>query len=207
MNAIDRMNARFDAAINGAESEYRTKSAQKDALAAMNCAYDAARAVVRDAIIAVANERFPANCHERFDFINQWDMPFDLHQVRDKHIAIAAYWSLRAEAIIKALVALRADVKAAPVVPVERNTEVADKIEAVQGSIREEMERIGKMYAEALEIGRLFNGLPVTASVHMVTNQYGTTFLRAFYYLAGKRMPINLIIAAAQALADQKASA
>lgn len=204
MNTIDRMNARFDAAIEGWETEYHTKSAQKDALAKMNRAYDAAREVVREAVRVAADERFDGNCPERFEFLDQWDMPFDLHHVRDRHVAVAAHWNLRAEAIIKALVDMRAVAKAAPIVAVERNTEVADKIEIVQSSIRAEMERMGKMYAEALEVGRLFNGLPVTANIHMVTNQYGTTFLRAFYYLNGKRMPVNLIIAAAQALADEK---
>ena len=204
MTPAARMEARFADAVEAVAASFPTKAAQKAALDKMNRAYTAARDLVRDLIIDDANARWPNHCDERDAHFDRWDMPFDLHQIRDKHVAVATYWDLRAAQIITALVDLRAEVKAAPVVKVEKaDAALTEKTEQVQSSIRDEMERLGKMYAHALEIGRLFNGLPVTANVHMVTNQFGTRFLRAFYYLNGERMPLNLIIAAAQQLADE----
>lgn len=204
MTPAARMEARFADAVEAVAASFPTKAAQKAALDKMNRAYTAARDVVRDLIIDDANARWPNHCDERNAHFDRWDMPFDLHQIRDKHIIVATYWDLRAAQIITALGSLRAEVKAAPVVKVEKaDAALTEKTEQVQRSIRDEMERLGKMYAHALEIGRLFNGLPVTANVHMVTNQFGTRFLRAFYYLDGERMPLNLLIAAAQQLADE----
>jgi hypothetical protein len=204
MTPAARMEARFADAVEAVAASFPSKAAQKAALDKLNRAYTAARDVVRDLIIDDANARWPNHCDERTAHFDRWDMPFDLHQVRDKHVIVATYWDLRAANIITALAALRAEVKAAPVVKVEKaDAALTEKAEQVQRSIRDEMERLGKMYAHALEVGRLFNNLPVTANVHMVTNQFGTRFLRAFYYLDGKRMPLNLIIAAAQQLADE----
>ena len=204
MTPAARMEARFADAVEAVAASFPSKAAQKAALDKLNRAYTAARDVVRDLIIDDANARWQDYCEERIAHFERWDMPFDLHQIRDKHVIVATYWDLRAAQIITALVNLRAEVKAAPVVKVEKaDAALTEKTEQVQRSIRDEMDRLGKMYDHALEVGRLFNGLPVTANVHMVTNQFGTRFLRAFYYLNGERMPLNLIIAAAQQLADE----
>jgi hypothetical protein len=40
-----------------------------------------------------------------------------------------------------------------------------------------------------------------------VTNQYGHTFLRTFYFLAGVMTPLNVIIAAAEELERRKKAA
>jgi hypothetical protein len=59
----------------------------------------------------------------------------------------------------------------------------------------------------AIVLGTIFNGLPVQAHTHQVTNQYGTTFLRTFYYLFGDLTPLNIIIAAAEELARREKAA
>lgn len=205
MNQSERMEARFEDALAAVAASYPSKAAQRLVLDKLNRAYDHARALVRDLILADATVRCATSGEDRSAHIDRWSMPFDLYQVRDEHVVTAEYWNLRAGQIVRALRDLRAEVKAAPVVKVEKaDAAVAEKTEQVQRTIREEMDRLGKMYADALDIGRLFNGLPVSANVHMVTNQYGTTFVRAFYFLDGRRMPINLIIAAAQQLAEEK---
>ena len=58
-----------------------------------------------------------------------------------------------------------------------------------------------EQYNNALRLHDIFGGLPVHANVHYVTNQHGTTFLRAFYYLNGTLTPLSIIIAAAEAKA------
>lgn len=49
----------------------------------------------------------------------------------------------------------------------------------------------------------LSNDRILHANVHYVTNQHGTTFLRAFYYLNGTLTPLSIIIAAAEAKARE----
>jgi hypothetical protein len=59
-------------------------------------------------------------------------------------------------------------------------------------------------YHEAVELGRLFGGLPVSVTPHLVTNEHNTTFTRCFYYLAGKFTPLSVIMAAADKLASEQ---
>jgi hypothetical protein len=60
------------------------------------------------------------------------------------------------------------------------------------------MELRKSQYARGLELHEIFGNLRVSANVHMVRNQHGTTFIRAFYYMDGKLTPLNMILAVAQ---------
>jgi hypothetical protein len=44
----------------------------------------------------------------------------------------------------------------------------------------------------------------VSVTPHHVTNQFGTSFIRCFYYLDGKMTPLNIIMAAAGQLEREK---
>ncbi|EOG4615043.1 hypothetical protein ACLD9I_004690 [Pseudomonas aeruginosa] len=94
------------------------------------------------------------------------------------------------------LAALRAAIKAAPVIKGVRQAD--ERVERVQKSIRELMEMRKEQYTRGLQLHDLFGGLPVHANVHLVTNQHGTTFLRAFYFMDGVMTPLNVILAVLQ---------
>jgi hypothetical protein len=87
----------------------------------------------------------------------------------------------------------------------------SDRITAKQAEVTETVvdliERRMAQYHEAVELGRLFGGLPVSVTPHQVTNEYNTTFTRCFYYLAGKFTPLSVIMAAADKLAREKENA
>ncbi|MEN1688726.1 hypothetical protein AAIH59_33125, partial [Pseudomonas aeruginosa] len=85
----------------------------------------------------------------------------------------------------------------APVVKMAR--QVDERVERVQKSIRELMDMRKEQCARGLRLHDLLGGLPVYANVHMVTNQHGTTFMRAFYFLDGVMTPLNVIRAAVAA--------
>ena len=194
---------RIALALNEMDGEiFTSKAAQKRALDHLNRAYELIRRRHFDALLEAA-PKAPMGDNEaacaRSIWIDDRSLPFDLHQIRAKHMPIAGEWADE----IHALTELRETLKLTEIRKPEPKAK-DERIEKVETSIRSEMERIGKMYHEALDLGRLFNGLNVSANVHMVVNQYGTRFIRAFYYLEGKRMPLNVILAAADTLAREK---
>lgn len=192
-------------AIEGMSDTFTSKAAQKRVLDHLNRAFEYNRDLLHVMVIDAANAQHPEHSPERTAFFDQNEIPFGLHQVRERHLEVIERWSPARAQTVERLIALRHEVKETPVVkPEKQSAELEQAVERVHRSIRDEMERLGAMYCEALDIGRVFNGLPVSANVHRVTNAHGTTFIRAFYYLAGKRMPLNLILAAAGTLADEK---
>ena len=214
MNMIERAHTYLTAGLDAALDAYPSKAAQKRVLEDINRAYEYARDAYGDLYRV---ELFAGDDADRWvvqasgsydtrrDFLDARDVPFDLHHVRERHIERFAEYSPELAVLVKTAIAARADVKATPVAaPVKTGVEIEEKKIVIQRSIREEMDRLGTMYREGLDIARLFKGLPVSANVHVVTNQYGTTFLRAFYYLAGKRMPLNTIMAVAGTIAEEK---
>jgi hypothetical protein len=96
---------------------------------------------------------------------------------------------------IEELLELRNTMKDAEIVQPTKTVSAEEKI---MMSIKEIMELRKTQYERGLNLYDLFNGLPVTANVHYVTNQHGTTFLRAFYYMSGVLTPLNVIVAVLQ---------
>ena len=202
-------NKAFTAALDNALETYPSKAAQKRVLENLNTAYDHARSAYGDLYrVDLFAKDEAAGGRSNWDadaFLAEREVPFDLHNVRDRHLVRLAEYSPEAARLAYRALKLRADVKTTPVeAPVKTNVKIEERKIAVQKTIREEMDRLGRMYADALDLGRMFNGLNVSANVHLVTNQFGTTFVRAFYYYEGKRAPLNLIMAACEKLADEK---
>ena len=188
------------------EAGFTSKAAQKDALDDLNRAFDILTRGARDDILTAAADRFPnARIDEaanvaRIEFVNTlgyWDLPDYPHLLRDRHQAIlAGRWD---DACM--IRDLRNAIKAAPVVKAERKTD--EREVAIQKSIREIMEMRRSQFERGLAVAELFGGLPVSVNVHRVTNEHGTTFLRAFYYLRGELTPLNVILCIAQELERQ----
>lgn len=190
---------RIEAAQTAFEAGFLSKAAQKRALDDLNRAYSDIQRNVHDAVITHANETpelwdntFPA----RWDFFRENDLPFDLHQVRDRHFPIIEKWSDRAP-VVRDLIALRAAIKEAEIATKPVNEE-KEKVETVRKAIIDELEMRKAQYVEGLEIARLFNGLPVSVNAHWVYGHKGARFIRHFFYLRGKLTPLNMIIAIAQ---------
>ena len=202
--------SKFDALIAEAtakfESGFTSKSAQKLALAKVTAAYEVFRDTVTSACLIEFREG------NRNDAKNQayWDLPSYPHQWNaKKHEAIVrAAFDDRFDADLAAilpLVDLRNAIKGAPVVKVERQT--SEREVAIQKSIREIMALRKSQFERGLKVAELFGGLPVSVNVHLVTNQHGTTFLRAFWYLCEELTPLNVIIAIAEEADRRKSEA
>lgn len=192
------------------------KRAQEELSRAYNSIREKAFDAVRDHAFATIPGAEQADYTARNEIFRANDLPFDLHQVRDRHVEIVAKWSDDA-AILPEMIALRAAIKAAEIAPAPAKPEIEVKAEIVRRSIVEEMERRKALFVEGMEIGRIFAqlyprkdkdgnalgpsaSLPVTVNAHWVHGHKGAVFTRNFFYLAGKLTPLNTIIAIADQL-------
>ena len=168
------------------DQTFSAKAHQKEALDYLNRAYSLVR-----------EQNNSGNTYE-----NCWDIPFDLHQIRDRHFVM---FKEEHHVALRELVSLRAIFKFIEVVkPAPKNDAVERKAAEVTKEVKNLLEMRTAQYNRAIDLGRLFNYLPVSVTPHHVTNQFGTSFIRCFYYLDGKMTPLNIIMAAAGQLEREK---
>lgn len=189
-------------AADAFEAGFQSKAAQKRSLEALNRAYSMIRDEVFNAVLAVANAKWPEYCDERSNHFDKYDvLPFDLHQVRDRHFEAVAEFPVFIQ--VRDLIALRAEIKAAPIV--EKVADVqAERVETIRRTIVEEIEMRKAQFVEGMEVARLFNGLPVSVNAHLVHGHKGAVFVRHFFYLRGKLTPLNMILGIADAFMREK---
>ena len=176
------------------EAGFSSKAAQKRALDYLNRAYSTVRESAHLEQIKAAPS-FDDQAARAAHFAAN-DLPFDLHQVRDRHVDILIAWGAPLVEV-RAMIDLRAAIKSAEIAAPVVN-ERKEKVETVRRTIVEEMQRRQAQYVEALDIARLFENLPVSVNAHWVHGHKGAIFLRHFFYLAGRLTPLNTIIAAAE---------
>lgn len=198
------LNAATEAFNNGFSSKAGAKAACDD----LNRVWDSIERELKDACLAARTPDDGTNSGFKMSpEVNAvyWDFADYPHLFKAKHIELVrAAFGDRFDALMDfaaEVVALRAAIKAAPIVPPVKDEAkvIADRIVE---SIRERMDRLQVRYLEAIDLTTVFeNGFVMkglSANSHYVTNEHGTTFLRTFFYLNGKLTPLNLIIAAAQ---------
>jgi len=207
---------RLTAAAAAFESGFLSMAAKKRALDDLNRAYDEIRRGAHDRQITAANNNPGMNNdgENRMAFFAKHDLPFDLHQVRDRHIEIIGLWSDDAN-LVRELIALRAAIKEAAIAPAPAKPEIEVRAETVRRTIVEEMARRKSLFVEGLDLGRLWNemfpgkdgeiSLPVSVNAHWVHGHKGAHFVRHFFYLRGKLTPLNTILAIAEQLEREKA--
>jgi hypothetical protein len=139
---------------------FAAKAHQKEALDYLNRAYSLVR-----------EQNNSGNTYE-----NCWDIPFDLHQIRDRHFAM---FKEEHHVALRELVSLRAILKFIEVVkPAPKNDAVERKAAEVTKEVKNLLEMRTAQYNRAIDLGRL--------------------------YLNGKMTPLNIIMAAAGQLEREK---
>jgi len=175
------------------DQTFAAKAHQKEALGYLNRGYD---------MIRKNNFRFSIDSLSSEDY---YAIPNDLHQVREKHNRL---FDEVYHANLNELVTLRVLLKLIPVVkPEPKSDRITAKQAEVTATVVDMIKRRTAQYHEAVELGRLFGGLNVSVTPHLVTNEFNTTFTRCFYYLNGKFTPLSVIMAAADTLAREKEEA
>ena len=162
------------------DQTFAAKAHQKEALGYLNGGYE---------MIRKNNFRFSMDSLSREDY---FAIPFD-----EVH-----------HANLNELVTLRVLLKLIPVVkPEPKSDRITAKQAEVTATVVDMIKRRTAQYHEAVELGRLFGGLRVSVTPHLVTNEFNTTFTRCFYFLEGKFTPLSVIMAAADTLAREKEEA
>jgi hypothetical protein len=187
-------------ALDAFNAGFASKSAQKTAIENVTRAYDLNAQAIRDALLA---DRTIGGNRDGWAEL-YYNVPA-LHNWKAKHDATYAFAGDLIQSI-NDLVELRATIKNAAVAPVPVREVSKYEVAAIK-TIQDIITLRKTQYARAIDLGTIFNGLPVQAHTHQVTNQYGTTFLRTFYYLFGDLTPLNIIIAAAEELARREKAA
>mgnify|MGYP006976758686 CR=1 FL=1 len=190
------------------EAGFLSMAAKKRALDQLNRAYDAIREAAHGAQIDHANGNPALNSvgENRFSFFRENDLPFGLHQVRDRHVEIIEKWAGLGQTV-REMIALREAIKEAEIAPAPAKPEIEQKAEAVRKAVIDEIEKRKAQFVEGLEVARMFGGLPVAVNAHLVRGHKGAIFLRHFFYLRGKLTPLNMIIAIAEAYEAEKEAA
>ncbi len=190
------------------EAGFRTEADRRRANEAVGRAYNMIRDVTHERIIEIAREGISGwndgsdkSWQAYVGVLNAHELPHILHLVKDIHFERVA--GIPEFAPVRDLIALRAAINVAEIIPVERNPQ-AEKVEAVRRSIIEEMERRKTQDIDGLDMTNRFGGLPVSVNARMVTNDKGVVFVRHFFYLRGKRTPLKTIIAIAEKLEQEK---
>ena len=174
------------------DQTFAAKAHQKEALGYLNGGYDMIRENNREFLRSLTEEKY-------------WAIPLDLHQIRNKHTHL---FDEVHHANLSELVDLRVLLKLIPVVkPEPKSDRITAKQAEVTATVVDMIKRRTAQYHEAVELGRLFGGLNVSVTPHLVTNEFNTTFTRCFYYLNGKFTPLSVIMAAADTLAREKEEA
>lgn len=200
---VDRALEAFNVGLN-------CEARRKEVLGDLNSAFEMQRRVIMDAALAARVDKgdryeMPAEIEKIY-----WDMPDYPHIWKPKHAEMVRAGMGDAQdaviAEIEKIVELRAAVKAAPVNPAPVKEMNPMEVRA-RAKIEEIMAKRKADYVEALELGEIFGGLPVSVNAHIVHGHKGAVFWRYFYYLHGKFVALNVILAAAQELERRKEAA
>ena len=150
------------------DQTFAAKAHQKEALGYLNGGYDMIRENNREFLRSLTEEKY-------------WAIPLDLHQIRDKHTHL---FDEVHHANLNELVTLRVLLKLIPVVkPEPKSDRITAKQAEVTATVVDMIKRRTAQYHEAVELGRLFGGLNVSVTPHLVTNEFNTTFTRCFYII------------------------
>ena len=186
-------------AINALNAGFTTKSGKKEAISDATRAFDKQRGAIHSILLAdrtIGGD----NWSELYYYVPA------MHNWKAKHDEAYAFAGDEILQTIRDLIELRAAIKDAPIATVAPR-EVSKYEIATTKTLADLIELRKTQYLRAIDLGTIFNGLPVSANTHLVTNQYGHTFLRTFYFLAGVMTPLNTIIAAAEELERRKKAA
>jgi hypothetical protein len=181
------------AAAEAFDRGFSSEAARKSALAQINRAWEMNAETIREDLLRVDHAARDDAWRAHY-----WSFPDYPHQWTAKAATMFAGWPAQAAKAAE-LAELRAAVKAAPIerlAPVEAHPRAA----AAQRAMSDELARIRANVTHAVELGRIFEGLPVSASGHYCQNAGGTAWIRVDYYLAGRRTALGVILAAADRL-------
>lgn len=156
----------------GSKSYFTSKAQQKYALEYLSRAYDC----LRDTKVYKSSSP-----QERW--LESYDLPFNLHHVREKHKTVFENLSIDCDVVFQ-LLEYRNEFKSFEIIkPSKKNDELTTLMDIVNETVSKEKE-FPKQTEVTLQsyIGKdLYKR--VSYNWHYVTNSHGTTFIRVFWFL------------------------
>jgi hypothetical protein len=188
---VNRANEKFEAG-------FTTMASKNDALQDLGRAYEMLTESIKALYLAIPYA-------DRTEAQNDvyWGLANYLNNWKAKHTALVLNVFPQAEVFtsqIETLVEVRNTIKSAEIVKVERSAN--PRVETISKSVADIIALRKSQFERGVQLYDIFNGLPVTATWHYVTNQFGTSFIRVFYYMAGKLTPLNTIVAVLDAKSE-----
>jgi hypothetical protein len=188
---------RTDAAIAALAQGFKSEANRKAANADIARAFDDLTSNLRDELIAA----YPTRNEDEAVGVEfnalYWHLPAGAHVWNAKAAArFAAFPDYCAK--VEALAALRVEIKAAPIEPKPVREDHPLLVEARKNapSFAELNAKRGEQYRDALNIGRVFKGLPVSVNRIFCVNYAGTQWMRLDWFLNDRRVPFSVIAAA-----------
>ena len=167
----------------GSKSYFTSKAQQKDALDYLNRAYECVRKTM------VHKGTTP---QERWS--ETYYLPMYLHLVKDKHRKVFENLSIDCDVVFQ-LLEYRNQFKSFEIIkPSKKNDELTNLMDIVNEAVSKEKE-FPKQTEVTLQsyIGKdLYKR--VSYNWHYVTNSYGTTFIRVFWFLDGQFTKLSTIL-------------
>lgn len=180
----------IDSAIELWEEGFTSMASKKRCLEKLNTAYSFLSGGLSYEYGTIPREKRNDKWEELY-----WMIPHNLFQWKSKHSE--AHSSDNLSSIVNKidkLVDLRNAVKETDITPPIKSEEKIFK-DRVLKSIEEIMKAKKVQFLEGYELTEIFGNARVNVSSHYVTNQFGTTFIRNFFYLYGKLTSLNMILA------------
>jgi hypothetical protein len=211
------MTARLEKATEVVNAGSAIKSRIKEALEQVSRAYEAIRDRAHTAQIDFANaDPVLSTDHQargQFFYADGNDLPFQLNHVREaKHRATFERFGGEWQAVAD-LIALREAVKGVEVItrePKEPGLETVVKARVMK-SFDQWMADRKAVFNWATEIVRELNAelpavkrLPISINHVYCQNEHGTRWLRIDWYMNGRKVPFNTIVAAAETVQREK---
>lgn len=201
---------RMDSALELFNGGFTTKAAQKRAMDEVSRAYDAATSAILQAINGLEENRTTESTELYYG------IPHSLAHWKEKLSAQTNAFAEKTNASpeikslvtqIERMVEMRSAIKSASIELVVKEDQAQTEIKTkVYETLMQMNERALANHSKGLQLMEFFDGhLPVTADVHTVYMQNGTTYLRAFFFMHGKLTALNTIIAVHQTYKEQQA--
>ena len=181
---------------------FTTKSAKKDAIALITREFETVTDTtkgIRGQLLDMRSEG--TITHEECD-IMYWGFP-TLNNWKEKHSNMFKTLFPNEVAYIESLVEMRETFKDAEIITVKRESTIDIKRKQIELTIKEEIEKSNKMFISGLKMVEIFGNMNVSVNAHYVVNQFGHKFVRCFYYLNGRIMALNTIIAIAEEIENK----
>ena len=191
-----RLDAYIARAAEAMSLGFASKAAQKRALDDLNRAYSMVHDAHFDDVLDAAKG---LDDDARRAFIDARETPFDLHQVRARHIELMSDYP-----VVSQLVEMRAAAKAAEIAVIVKDVREVELRARVEKTLGEMIALRQDKFLHGVKLTEIFGGLPVTANTHWVHGEKGGQWLRTYFYMAGVLTPLQVIIAVLEDAARKK---